>query len=159
MIPPNPKLSLGLEPRCNALRARRDRSCLFREKLCWGYNTMPRSRRAVPRAAICYLSRCLSDSSPVPVKSNMQKAEVKWPKQSREHEVHRRKLMPHSCISLDLSASKGLKRKSRRSRLEKNHSAWRSIFFCRFWSQLLLACPHFLHWKGQIGPCLPFLCC
>lgn len=56
----------------------------------------------------------------MPIKSSRQKAEVRSPKQSREHEDHRRNFMPHSYVSRHLPPSKGLKRKSRRRRQEKN---------------------------------------
>lgn len=67
----------------------------------------------------------------MPIKSSIQKAEVRSPKQSREHEDHRGKLMPHSYTSRALSTSKGLKRKIRSSRLEKNIvTAWQKKCYC-----------------------------
>lgn len=64
------------------------------------------------------LSLPLSDSSPMLIKSSIQKAEVKHPKQLREYKDHRR-FMLHSYVGTDLHASKGLKRQSRTGSLEK----------------------------------------
>lgn len=64
------------------------------------------------------LSLSLSNSNPMPIKSGMQKDEVKCPKQSREHDVHNRRFMPHSYANGNPCTNNAL-RESRTSSLEK----------------------------------------
>lgn len=58
------------------------------------------------------LSLCLSGSSPMSIKSSIQKAEVKYPKQPTKYEDHRRKFIPNSYVITDLSSSKELKKRT-----------------------------------------------